>query len=279
MTTEPREHTLDSVLEKILDKRPKGKHLTRLLKNLEDRWKEFGQGLYISQDKLTAINSNSNYSNSNRLDKVIQIWITERPIDLTWRALLHVLKNYPVNDENLVADVKSFLLRHDIQYFYKEIPVEVTTPLIGAQPTEDILRQKPRLTHLKKLKPSLADRWLQIGKALVVSHFDLEALKNNQAYNDGDRLMEVFKLWLDDRNTVVSWKNLMTKIADPKLNKWLQGFLTCRDVSNFYLQPEQELIEESIVLKEAKKELLSMLTVLCTIIILQIVFRANYYYT
>jgi hypothetical protein len=97
---------------------------------------------------------------------------------------------------------------------------------------------------------------LQIGKALVVSHFDLEALKNNQAYNDGDRLMEVFKLWLDDRNTVVSWKNLMTKIADPKLNKWLQGFLTCRDVSNFYLQPEQELIEESIVLKEAKKELL-----------------------
>jgi hypothetical protein len=121
MTTEPREHTLDSVLEKILDKRPKGKHLTRLLKNLEDRWKEFGQGLYISQDKLTAINSNSNYSNSNRLDKVIQIWITERPIDLTWRALLHVLKNYPVNDENLVADVKSFLLRHDIQYFYKGI--------------------------------------------------------------------------------------------------------------------------------------------------------------
>ena len=90
----------------------------KLIESYSYKWNDLARSLDVPYNYRTELES-KNISNSNRLDKVLNEWITEgEPV--TWGRLIEGLKEIKLNI--VVRSVKEFLKTEEAQKTYGSLP-------------------------------------------------------------------------------------------------------------------------------------------------------------
>ena len=100
------------------DKEPKKVHLQRVLGPIEHKWRAIGEALEIPNGTVKYIDHDARYDDSNKLSEVLQSWIDAQPSDVTWRKLIDVITEYPVNVPGLAKTIPDFLANPKISSKY-----------------------------------------------------------------------------------------------------------------------------------------------------------------
>ena len=100
------------------DKEPKKVHLQRVLGPIQHKWRAIGEALEIPNGTIKSIDHDARYDDSNKLSEVLQTWIDTQPSDVTWRNLIDVITEYPVNEPGLAKTIPDFLVNPKISSKY-----------------------------------------------------------------------------------------------------------------------------------------------------------------
>ena len=77
-----------------------------------------GEALEISEGRIQSIDDNPHYSDVNKLSDVLHTWIDTQSSDVTWRNLIDVITEYPVNEPILAKTIPDFLANPKISSKY-----------------------------------------------------------------------------------------------------------------------------------------------------------------
>ena len=86
-----------------------------------------GEALKISYGIIQSINHNPHYSDVDKLSEVLQTWIDTQSSNVTWRNLIDVITEYPVNEPALAKTIPDFLANPKISSKYDIGPSNNTT--------------------------------------------------------------------------------------------------------------------------------------------------------
>ena len=100
------------------DKEPKKVHLQRVLGPIEYKWREIGEALEIPDGRIQSIDHDARYNDTRKLSEVLQTWIDTQPSDVTWKNLIDVITEYPVNEPVLAKTIPDFLANPKISSKY-----------------------------------------------------------------------------------------------------------------------------------------------------------------
>ena len=101
-----------------LGKEPEKIDLMRLLNPVMYMWRSIGEQLLLRHGDIMSIEYNPAYNDTVRLSQVIQLWIEMRPCEVSWRKIITVVKEPPINNVNLAIEICQFLSRPEIQNEY-----------------------------------------------------------------------------------------------------------------------------------------------------------------
>ena len=93
-----------------LEKYPKKLHLQQALAPIKYKWRQIGEGLGISYGTIQSINGNPQYFDDTlKLSEILQMWIdTNNPSNMTWGAIIEVIKKEPVNKPALAESILKY---------------------------------------------------------------------------------------------------------------------------------------------------------------------------
>ena len=100
------------------DKEPKKVHCQRVLGPIEHKWREIGEALEIPDGRIQSIDHDARYNDTRKLSEVLQTWIDTQTSDVTWRNLIDVITEYPVNEPLLAKTIPDFLSNPKISSKY-----------------------------------------------------------------------------------------------------------------------------------------------------------------
>ena len=100
------------------DKEPKKLDLQRVLGPIQHKWRAIGEALEIPDRRIKSIDGVAHYDDSNKLSEVLETWIDTRPSVVTWRNLIDVITEYPVNEPVLAKTIPDFLAKPEISSKY-----------------------------------------------------------------------------------------------------------------------------------------------------------------
>ena len=69
---------------------------------------------------IQSIDYNPRYNDARKLSEVLQTWIDTQPSDVTWRNLINVIREHPVNEPVLAKAIPDFLANPEITKHYTE---------------------------------------------------------------------------------------------------------------------------------------------------------------
>ena len=100
-------HILKVYFFLCLETHPKKLHLQQALAPIKYKWREIGEGLEISYGAIKSINRNPQYDDDTlKLSEILQTWIdTNDPSNVTWGAIIEVIKKDPVNEPALAETI------------------------------------------------------------------------------------------------------------------------------------------------------------------------------
>ena len=102
----------------LLGKEPKKLHLTSLLHNIKHMWYTIGEQLAVNYDDLKCIEYNITYDCTKKLSEVLQVWIDKRTCEVSWRTIITVTDDPPIENKRVADEICEFLARSDIQNEY-----------------------------------------------------------------------------------------------------------------------------------------------------------------
>ena len=100
------------------DKQPKKVHLQRVLGPIEHKWREIGEALEIPNGRIQSIQNDPRFNDTCKLSEVLQTWIDTEPSDVTWRHLIRVITEYPVNEPVRANTIPVILAKPEISFKY-----------------------------------------------------------------------------------------------------------------------------------------------------------------
>ena len=100
------------------DKQPRNIHLQQVLGSIQYKWRAIGEALEIPDGRIQSIVYDARYNDTRKLAEVLQIWINTQPSDVTWRNLINVITEYPVNEPVLAKTIPDFLAKPEISSKY-----------------------------------------------------------------------------------------------------------------------------------------------------------------
>ena len=100
------------------DKEPKKVHLQRVLGPIEHKWREIGEALEVPDGRIQSIENDARYNDTRKLSEVLQTWIDTQTSDMTWRNLIDVITEYPVNEPVVATTIPDFLANPKIASKY-----------------------------------------------------------------------------------------------------------------------------------------------------------------
>ena len=100
------------------DKEPKKVHLQCVLGPIQHKWRAIGEALEIPNGTIKSIDHDAHYDDSNKLSEVLQTWIDTQPSDVTWRNLIDIITECPVNEPVLAKTISDFLANPKISSKY-----------------------------------------------------------------------------------------------------------------------------------------------------------------
>ena len=101
-----------------LGKEPKKKHLMMLLHPIKHMWNTIGEQLEVPYDDIKSAEYNEVYDNTRKLSEVLQVWKDKITCEVSWRKIISVVKEPPIEKKVVADDIYQFLSRADIQNEY-----------------------------------------------------------------------------------------------------------------------------------------------------------------
>ena len=89
-----------------------------LLHEIRWRWNIIGEQLKVRYDDIKSVEYNVAHDDTTKLSDVLQVWIDKRICEVSWKTIITVVKEPPV-EHNVVAEkIYKFLARPEIRNEY-----------------------------------------------------------------------------------------------------------------------------------------------------------------
>ena len=102
----------------LLGKEPKKQHLMSLLHCIKHMWDTIGEQLAVRYGDIKSAEYNMTYDSTKKLSEVLQVWIDKRTCEVSWRTIITVVDDPPVENKRVADEICEFLARSDIQIEY-----------------------------------------------------------------------------------------------------------------------------------------------------------------
>ena len=89
-----------------------------ILHSIKHQWNTIAEQLNVQYSDIKSAEYNVAYNDTRKLSEVLQVWIDKRPCIVSWRAILTVVEEPPVDNASIGHDMRSFLCRSDIYHLY-----------------------------------------------------------------------------------------------------------------------------------------------------------------
>ena len=89
-----------------------------LLHKIKDKWNTIGEQLEVRYGDIKSAEYNVKYDDTTKLSEVLQVWIDKRTCEVSWRMIITVVKEPPVENKAVAEKVYQFLTRPDIRNDY-----------------------------------------------------------------------------------------------------------------------------------------------------------------
>ena len=96
--------------ELTLVQEPGKDQLLSLLDPVKHEWRTIGEMLGIGYSDIQCEECNIQHNDMDKLSKVLQLWINQRKCEVSWKKIITVIKNPPLNNVNLANEICHNLL-------------------------------------------------------------------------------------------------------------------------------------------------------------------------
>ena len=89
-----------------------------LLHKIKYMWNTIGEQLEVCYDDIKSAEYNVAYNDTTKLSEVLQVWIDKRTCEVSWKMIVTVVKEPPVEHNKVAEEIYQFLARPDIMNEY-----------------------------------------------------------------------------------------------------------------------------------------------------------------
>ena len=89
-----------------------------LLHDIKYMWNIIGEQLEVHCSDIKSAEYNVTYDDTRKLSEVLQVWIDKRTCEVSWRMIITVVKEPPVEHKVVAEKIYQFLARSDIRNEY-----------------------------------------------------------------------------------------------------------------------------------------------------------------
>ena len=103
----------------LLGKEPKKKHLMQLLHSIRRIWDTIGEQLEVPDaDILSLKQCNIENDDTRKLSAVLRVWKNKKTCEYSWRMIITVIDEPPVEEKRVADEICDFLARPEIKNEY-----------------------------------------------------------------------------------------------------------------------------------------------------------------
>ena len=105
----------------LLGKEPKKNHLMTVLHSIKYKWNIIGEQLevpYADRMYIMSAGSNLPYDDTRKLSEVLQVWIDTKSCEVSWRTIITVIDDPPVDEKRVADEIHYFLAKPEIMNEY-----------------------------------------------------------------------------------------------------------------------------------------------------------------
>ena len=81
-------------------------------------WNTIGEQLEVRYGDIKSAEYNVAYDDTTKLSEVLQVWIDKRTCEVSWKKIITVVKEQPVEHKVVADEMYKFLERPDIRNEY-----------------------------------------------------------------------------------------------------------------------------------------------------------------
>ena len=92
-----------------------------LLHPIKYKWNAIGEQLQVEHGVRMSIKStgcNMEYDDTRKLSEVLQVWMDRKTCEVSWRMIITVIDDPPVEEKRLAYEIRDFLARAKIRNEY-----------------------------------------------------------------------------------------------------------------------------------------------------------------
>ena len=89
-----------------------------LLHKIKYMWDIIGGQLAVSHNVIMSAQNSAPYNDTTKLSEVLQVWIDERTCEVSWRKIITVVEEPPVEHKDVAENIFHFLQRPEIRSEY-----------------------------------------------------------------------------------------------------------------------------------------------------------------
>ena len=89
-----------------------------LLHPIKYKWDTIGEQLEVRYGDIKCVEYNQSYDDTRKLSEVLQVWIDKRTCQVSWRTIITVVEDPPVENKVVADEMYQFLTRPNIQNEY-----------------------------------------------------------------------------------------------------------------------------------------------------------------
>ena len=89
-----------------------------LLHKIRYKWNTIGEQLEVRYGDIKSAEYNVAYDHTTKLSEVLQVWIDKRTCEVSWRMIITVVKEPPIEHKVVAEKIHKFLARSNIRNEY-----------------------------------------------------------------------------------------------------------------------------------------------------------------
>ena len=89
-----------------------------LLHDIKYKWDIIGVQLAVSNNDIMCAKDGSPNNCTRKLANILQVWKNKRTSKVSWKKIITVVENPPIENKQVVEKIFYFLKRHDIRNEY-----------------------------------------------------------------------------------------------------------------------------------------------------------------
>ena len=93
-----------------------------ILHEIRCKWEIIGGQLAVKDDYLKSFKQDVAYNDTVKLSKVFQVWRDQRTCEISWRKIITVVEDPPVENKAVAEKIFYYLLRPEIKNDYSYQP-------------------------------------------------------------------------------------------------------------------------------------------------------------